>query len=310
MAKKQKVVIVNEELTPTVLATLKDKKKTNIFGIIWLFIIFSIFIAGVYFLPELSLYVNSYLNPEPVSSTSTKPVVNKGEEEGEKTEVKEYNIADNPEIVEEKFIVNNIRLENKKILLNIKNTDKDILELSNMNYFINLFDGNKKLVQRIKLKWEMINPEESIQLSYDLKNSNVSSISIMVIKQEEYPSYTATQDEYKNSTLACKKDFETINYMLSNNKLTSIQDVFEIPSTDINYAAYYNNYQLLANNYNNIAGVSSIVNLESDKFTFTTTINLNTFKGGTLNNNSFVYAKDTDAKIMKFEMEASGYTCN
>lgn len=309
MAKKQKVVIVNEELTPTVLATLKDKKKTNIFGIIWLFIIFSIFIAGVYFLPDLSTYVNSYLNPEPVSSTTTKPNVKKDEEQDEKTEVKEYKISENPEIVEEKFTVNNIKIENQKILLNIKNTGKDTLEISNMNYFINLFDGNKKLVQRIRLKWEMINPEESIQLSYDLVNSSVSFISIMVIKQEEYPNFVATQDEYKNATLACKKETETINYMLSNNKLTGIQDVFEILSTDSNYAAYYNNYQMLANNYNNIAGVSSVVNLESDKFIFTTTINLNAFKEGTLNSN-FIYAKDTDAKIMKFEMEASGYTCN
>ena len=47
MAKKKQIVINEEELTPTTLAVVEDKKKVSILGIFWLFLIFEIFIVGV-----------------------------------------------------------------------------------------------------------------------------------------------------------------------------------------------------------------------------------------------------------------------
>ena len=44
MAKKKQIVINEEELTPTTLAVVEDKKKVSILGIFWLFLIFAIFI--------------------------------------------------------------------------------------------------------------------------------------------------------------------------------------------------------------------------------------------------------------------------
>ena len=59
LAKKKQIVISEEELVPTTLAVVQDKKKANVFGMIWIFIIFIIFIAGVIYLPEISAYINS-----------------------------------------------------------------------------------------------------------------------------------------------------------------------------------------------------------------------------------------------------------
>ena len=42
MAKKKQIVINEEELTPTTLAVVEDKKKVSILGIFWLFLIFAI----------------------------------------------------------------------------------------------------------------------------------------------------------------------------------------------------------------------------------------------------------------------------
>ena len=62
MAKKKQIVINEEELTPTTLAVVEDKKKESILGIFWLFLIFAIFIVGVIYLPEISQYINNYFN--------------------------------------------------------------------------------------------------------------------------------------------------------------------------------------------------------------------------------------------------------
>ena len=56
MARKKKIVIVDKELTPTVLATIENKK-TGLIGLVLLFIIFG---GVVYYLPEISLYVENY----------------------------------------------------------------------------------------------------------------------------------------------------------------------------------------------------------------------------------------------------------
>ena len=43
MAKKKQIVINEEELTPTTLAVVEDKKKVSILGIFWLFLIILFF---------------------------------------------------------------------------------------------------------------------------------------------------------------------------------------------------------------------------------------------------------------------------
>ena len=60
MARKKKVVIVDQELTPTVLATKKEKKGS----VIWILFIFIIFIGVVIYLPDIAVYVEDYLNPQ------------------------------------------------------------------------------------------------------------------------------------------------------------------------------------------------------------------------------------------------------
>lgn len=62
MAKKKKVTIINQELTPTVLAVKEDKKTVSIIGFLWITLIFVIFIAAVLYLPEVSKFVKKYLN--------------------------------------------------------------------------------------------------------------------------------------------------------------------------------------------------------------------------------------------------------
>lgn len=308
LAKKKQIVISEEELVPTTLAVVQDKKKANVFGMIWIFIIFIIFIAGVIYLPEISAYINSYLNPDVVVPNTPSKDNKKEDDTKDETSVKEYKIANDLEIIEESFKISNFNIENNTIKFKITNLTSEVLELKDAHYFVNLYSDNKKLLQRIYLQ-DIISPSSEADATYDLSDSSASIISLVKISEEEYPSHIVTVPEEGVATLTCTKNYEKVEYLLNNNKVYVTNLLYEVNTTDANFNNLYNNYQALQTTYNNIEGVSSNITLENGLLSFKTIINLSSVKSDTLNLKT-IYPFGTDAKVIYFEMTASGYTCS
>lgn len=308
MAKKKQIVINEEELTPTTLAVVEDKKKVSILGIFWLFLIFAIFIVGVIYLPEISQYINNYFNPDVVTPDTPSDNKNNTTDDDNKTTIKEYVISDKPEIIFEKFKINNIVVYESNISFDIINTSNAILELANYNYFINLYDQNKKLLQRLMLRDEIVSPNETLKVTFSLTDSNVYSLTILSISKDNYPAYVATADENNMATLTCTKDYEKVDYLLNNNKVYAISLLYEVDVDDANFNTLYGTYQAMQVSYNSIEGVSSSIETINNVLSFRTIINLNTIGDEKINLKTF-YPKDTDAKVMNFELTSMGYTC-
>lgn len=308
LAKKKQIVISEEELVPTTLAVVQDKKKANVFGIIWIFIIFIIFIAGVIYLPEISAYINSYLNPDVVVPSTPSKDNKKEDDTKDETSVKEYKIANDLEITEESFKISNFNIENNTIKFKITNLTNEVLELKDAHYFVNLYSDNKKLLQRIYLQ-DILSPSSETDAAYDLSDSSAKVISLVKISEEEYPSHIVTVPEEGVATLTCTKNYEKVEYLLNNNKVYVANLIYEVNTTDVNFNNLYNNYQTLQTTYNNIEGVSSNITLENGLLNFKTIINLSSVKSDTLNLKT-IYPFGTDAKVIYFEMTASGYTCS
>lgn len=308
LAKKKQIVISEEELVPTTLAVVQDKKKANVFGMIWIFIIFIIFIAGVIYLPEISAYINSYLNPDVVVPNTPSKDNKKEDDTKDDTSVKEYKIANDLEITEESFKISNFNIENNTIKFKITNLTSEVLELKDAHYFVNLYSDNKKLLQRIYLQ-DILSPSSETDAAYDLSDSSAKVISLVKISEEEYPSHIVTVPEEGVATLTCTKNYEKVEYLLNNNKVYVANLIYEVNTTDVNFNNLYNNYQTLQTTYNNIEGVSSNITLENGLLNFKTIINLSSVKSDTLNLKT-IYPFGTDAKVIYFEMTASGYTCS
>lgn len=308
LAKKKQIVISEEELVPTTLAVVQDKKKASVFGIVWIFIIFIIFIAAVIYLPEISAYINSYLNPDVVVPDTPSNDNKKDDDTKDDTSVKEYAITNELEIAEESFKISSFNIENNTIKFKITNLTSEVLELKDEHYFINLYNDNKKLLQRIYLQ-DIISPNSETDATYDLSDNSATIISVVKISEEEYPSHIVTVPEEGVATLTCTKNYEKLEYILNNNKVYVTNLIYEVNTSDINFNNLYNNYQTLQTTYNNIEGVSSNITLENGLLSFKTIINLSTVKSDTLNLKT-VYPFGTDAKVIYFEMTASGYTCS
>ena len=113
-------------------------------------------------MPEISQYINNYFNPDVVTPDIPSDNKNNTTDDDNKTTIKEYVISDKPEIIFEKFKINNIVVYESNISFDIINTSNEILELANYNYFINLYDQNKKLLQRLMLRDEIVSPNETL----------------------------------------------------------------------------------------------------------------------------------------------------
>ena len=203
---------------------------------------------------------------------------------------------------------NNIVVYESNISFDIINTSNEILELANYNYFINLYDQNKKLLQRLMLRDEVVSPNKTLKVTFSLTDSNVYSLTILSISKDNYPAYVATADENNMATLTCTKDYEKVDYLLNNNKVYAISLLYEVGVDDANFNTLYGTYQAMQVSYNSIEGVSSSIETINNVLSFRTIINLNTIGDEKINLKTF-YPKDTDAKVMNFELTSMGYTC-
>lgn len=310
MAKKKMIVVdYDKELTPVTLAVKEDKKKASIFGIVWIVLIFGIFILGVIYLPDIASFVNNYFNPDVVTPSGGNNNKNNGNDDvnSDDEKIKEYVISDNLEITFDSFKINNIKKENNKISMDIVNTSNEILDLSKDNYFINMYSEGKKLLKRVMLGDVIVSVGSTYTVSYDV-DDNVYMLSIYNLNKKDYPAYVVTSDESNMGTLTCTKEYEKIDYLTNNNKVYAINLLNEVSSSDTNFNTLYATYQAMKNTYDSVEGISSSLDVINNVLTFRSIINLNVVLDGSINLKSY-YPKDTDAKVIYFEMTSMGYTC-
>lgn len=310
MAKKKMIVVdYDKELTPVTLAVKEDKKKASIFGIVWIVLIFGIFILGVIYLPDIASFVNNYFNPDVVTPSGGNNNKNNGNDDvnSDDEKIKEYVISDNLEITFDSFKINNVKKVNSKISMDIVNTSNEILDLSKDNYFINMYSEGKKLLKRVMLGDVIVSVGSTYTVSYDV-DENVYMLSVYNLSKKDYPAYVVTSDESNMGTLTCTKEYEKIDYLTNNNKVYAINLLNEVSSSDTNFNTLYATYQAMKNTYGSVEGISSSLDVINNVLTFRSIINLNVVLDGSINLKSY-YPKDTDAKVIYFEMTSMGYTC-
>ena len=312
MAKK--VVIVDEELTPTVLATKKVKRGS----MIWLLLIFAALIAAAIYLPEITAYVSQKLGldieiPNEIVTPGNDDTDDDNSNDDEAPELQKYALTADLSFTVDNLTLSNFEVTEQQITFNIANNGTEAIDLSEMHYYLNMYstdaEGADTLLERIKVADNIINAGGNISVTYNIKATGITEVAFLEISEEEYPAYVADADEAGNATLVCQKDYETVTYSLNNNQVFSIIDNYVVPTNDPNYNVFYGTYQTLAATYSTISGVSSNVSTDEANMYFVTSINLRTVVDGTINNDIY-YPLNTDAKVMKFELEAQGYTCS
>ena len=118
------------------------------------------------------------------------------------------------------------------------------------------------------------------------------------------------ENSNKQYTLTCVKDNSNIVYTFDKDKmLIRIKDTFNMGNDNsISYKQNLSSYQNQVANLNNKNGISSSLVEISTGFTATTDITIKEANLKDINNDN--YYKDASPKVIDFEMESRGYSCN
>lgn len=308
MAKKTKInyktLKVNQEaLSSTVIGELPNDQKGPIFVILF----FVLLLVIVFFLPDIVNYINNRDNGVVVAPN------NPGQEASgnidDRTEIVFYDISDNLSItLDDILVINKFKVNNDSISFRITNNGESRYYFNRYNYFMELYNENNTLLERVILQKEGISRDSYKDYNYELKTETAlqaKKIVFVNIPTDGYPNVVLN-----NNVLVCTKNYQTITYNFANNKLINISDMINYLNTiGSEYQTNLIKYQNQVSVNNNIAGVRSTLTESSNGFTVSTILDLVNVDITKLVSDNY-YAFDTAATIVNFEMESRGYSCN
>lgn len=313
MAKKKKfsyknLVVNEEELAITKIGEMPNPNKSPIF----LFIVFGILIIFVFFLPDIVKHIEEKNNV-----TTNSPVIEKENpvEEIPEKELVYYDLSSTLSVnLEEGIKVNNFITTDNTISFIITNNKSSKFYFSKRNYFLELYTEDKTLLERVILSKDSIASESNKTFTYDILDATATNVKKIVFVEkdiEDYPNVILEKNDASEEILTCVKDYETITYKFQSSKLSSITDIVSYAQTtsDLDYHMNLMKWQERVTTYNNIPGVSSSFISNETGFIVNTVLDLPNVKISSVENENY-YAYETLAKVVNFEMEARGFSCN
>lgn len=306
MAKRNKNIVLKDiELQPQVIGHTY-KKKSNLLRVIFIFVVF---ISVVYFIDDVSVFINNLLG-KPTASTIEENSQNNNlnfPNNSQTENPKYYDFSNDLSITSNNLIYNNFNYNSSILTFDVNNTTSNVVNYENKKVFVETYN-NDTLVDRFKMDIKMVNANSKLSLTFNAANT-FNKIAIVEKTPDDYPDVNLTFDENGESILSCTKDREKVNYTFTSNGLKTINHTVSNTLNDANYNVELNVYQNLVNSYNNLSGINASLNTNEQGFTMLITINL---ENANLANteSKYYYAYKEQAKVVDFEMITYGFTCN
>lgn len=318
--KKKKIKVRNmkleqNELQATTIGMFENRKKSSV-GVVILVMFFVLF---VFYLPEITDKVQEYLIPNtPVvkPNNPSKPSVtpNPGDE-GDNYDDVVYPLTPELKIERDDIIVSNfiLNVENKTLDFTITNNSKNAQKMEELNYYLELYNADQTLLERIKITGDttlISGSFSSLKKSVnELSATTLTSFSLVKKKISDYPVFNLNADGDGFGVIVCKNNHEQVTYRFNDNALKGMVSEVSYAPTDLDYESILPDYKGKSLVYNNKDGVVSMFqDYEGVGFKATTDVDLSrTERLYVYNADSFNL--DTAPNVVKFEMEAQGFLC-
>lgn len=318
MAKKKKVeevVIERKELTPTVIGTIDTKESGPIIAIVWV----AIFIGGILALPFLSTWINdTFLDKKPtpvVKAPSSTPTPADPDIEDPTANVK-YDLEDGLTIDFEGFQLMNIHADNitktfSARLINLSGKQRMFLDQS---YYIELYSEENTLLQRFLIPKEEISSFRNLSYSMVSNYQNVKKIAIVLKEKNDYPQVSLKKNQNNEGVLECEKGDEILTFLFKENQntLTRFEEAITYYSSESSYNQILSDYTTLASSFKTVNGVEATLTPLGNGFYYEAIFQLEEMSVSDASRyltKSSYYPKGTEAKVIAFELNSSGYTC-
>lgn len=314
--KKQKlknIKLEQTELTPVTIGMFESRKKSSIGTVL----ILGVFILAVIFLPEISDYVNQYLNKN-TTPTVRPPVIKPSPNDPDDPQENDDNFTaynQDLKITNDEITVNNFKIDPEKLEISyeVTNNFSSSQNLEELNYYLEIYNGEKTLLERIKLVDDrLLNSGAFATFKRNIKSESATTIGYIAILKKtvnDYPIFELKSDEEGNGSLVCAKEHEIVTYKFKDEKLKEVTSRVSYLVTDSDYQTFYEEDKEKANSYNNKLGVISTFFEYETGYNINSSINLSEAERMYLFN-ADSFKLNTEPKVVKFEMEAQGFTCN
>lgn len=318
MAKKKEEIVINKtELMPTNLGSMKQKES----GVITTIIIIVIFALGILFLPRIMEMLSPvdtppipYVDPQSPSEETTPP------EESKDNQTVFYDLTSDLAIEVNGFSLTDFVLDTSSSNITFKITNKVGTSnfFRNHPYYLEYYSKTEELLGRTKIIAEEVTT--SLDQSYEIANvtplSSIAKVAIKEIIENEYPAVSLNSNSNNAPELSCGNGKHNLIYTFkkNNNKyaLISIEEIESVSSSIENYEESLDKYDELIASLEDVDGVEASLSPKVNGFEYNLTINLDKISESDfkkLFKEKYYYPKNTDAKIISFEMQASNYTC-
>lgn len=161
MARKNNVVLENVELKPQVIGNVA-KKKSNIWRVLFIFVIL---VLTVYYINDISLYINNLLGKK---SAVTIEEIQKEEKNKKTRDILLYKLEDDPVLAVNNLSFNNFIKNGNNITFDIYNYTEDVYNFTDNYLYFETYNSDKELLESIKIDINSIGvkTKDNLKVSY------------------------------------------------------------------------------------------------------------------------------------------------
>lgn len=297
---------------PIVVGNLR-KENTSPIGII---IFFAILLFVAFFLPKITAYFNkeeennSHVN---VSSSSVSSSLD-NEDISNDEDITYYDINDSSSFTVNDLTINNINLtnQNNEYQINFVITNNSPKTISSDdNYFLELYSSEKSFIERILIGKIKLESKKTLNETLNISSNAYNNAKLMIMdskSNKEYPKVNLDYGDQIRASMTCTKNDNKLTYTFIDDKLITIVENYTLDNSKANFNNELEKYQSIYQTYSKIEGIETTFNNSGTSFEYTSSIDLAKVKFSSLKDSRF-YKKNTSASIVKYELEASLYTC-
>lgn len=309
MAKKKinNVVIKDEELTPTTIGVYSNKTKNPI----TLLLLVAVFVSIAFFMPDIQSYVSKVLGKGDTNEVNnnnggqTDPDVDPDDDNDVQEEGQEYDISVGT-VDTKNYTLSDISFSGNTFKVVFTSKLSSGYDLS--DYYLEFYSSEGTFVKRVKVSDDMISSTSSREFVFN-NIPNASKFAFVKKTVDDYPQVSLNYNENLEANLVCRLDTTLYNYLFIDNQLSRITETFSYSKT--NNSDFYEvgqEYQYLANTYNAVDGVTSTFTETLNDFYFTMNVDLSKTDISKINDKN-VFANKTEPRVVKFIVEARGFSC-
>lgn len=219
-----------------------------------------------------------------------------------------YQIGSNKELTFNEIKLSNVNLENNILSFDIET--EDTVDLESLHYYLDFYEERQTFLGR-RILLDKIEKKGNVKVDVSgMKVTSVTYFQLSHVDDSSIPKSKLETDESGIGSLDCSKNDIIYMYTFNYDKLTKVIKKYTYTNSNIaEYSSELTKYQKYVNKYNDLNGLTATIVENGSTFIFTLELDYTDISEFKTVDDYEKFKKDELSYVLKFKMEAEGYTC-